>query len=90
MSFGVTVIASCFIGATTKRATSVGRIAPNTIDAGMKLLRIRPSAATRMIPHTPPQNESEMTDGTPSGGTAFIAYGIRDATPSTLRIQSAG
>jgi len=33
---------------------------------------MRESAGIMMIPHTPPQNASEITDGTPNGGTGVM------------------
>ena len=34
-----------------------------------------------IAPHTPPQKASEMTAGTPKGGTGRMAYGAKGDSP---------
>src|SRR5919109_4325816 len=56
-------------GDTIKRATNVGRMAPkkNAVTQYPPPLGKRLSISPNKMPHTPPQNASEMTAGMPNG-----------------------
>jgi hypothetical protein len=43
-----------------------------------------------MIPHTPPQNASEITLGTQKGFTGVIDHGANGAIPALCSSQSTG
>src|SRR6185437_11387383 len=41
----------------------------------------------KMIPQTPPQNDSEITLGTPKGGTGVVVQGVAPVRPTACRTQ---
>lgn len=62
-----------FMGNTTNSATMLGSKAPQIAPRSQRLpptcLR---TSAHNSTPHSPPQKASEITEGTPSGGTAVM------------------
>src|SRR5450830_1016656 len=78
-----------FIGKTTKNATSVGRIAPRTIARSQYFDPAAPRIISHSaIPHTPPQNASDSTDGTPIGGVGVMTHGLRGVIRNPWRSAS--
>src|SRR5690349_4131044 len=83
-------MAPVFSGLTTNQDTAVGTIAPNTIAATQYPPGLRTnhgSSSTKTMPQTPPQKASEMTRGTPKGGTGSVVQGVAGVTPAACKAQ---
>src|SRR5688572_18323722 len=72
-------------GATRNQATSVGSTAPSTSDAATSgTPSNRLSSAANSTPHTPPQNVSDQSWGTPKGCVGCMEYGARSVSSSAF------